>query len=627
MRRLLPVAASAVLAAAGCAGATIVRSSSGTSSGPAAAAEGKTFALDDHEVEEIVRDSSAARQLAPTKTIPVVRLDRKAFVERLLGGPSKEAKAEEDPKLTADAAFLLGFDFVPQPGKRAGVASIDDVLGEQVVGFYELASAKVFIPDVHLRTEDELLEQRAVLAHEVHHALQAQHFPKAPTAQSSDESLAQLALIEGDAQVAMGAWLGARAGAPVGRSLRRIVEVTKRVPLASVTRGEQDRTLDKALDLTRKRLEFPYRDGMLFVADVYRAGGFPLVDKMYASPPRSTKQILHPEKYLAGEGPRPVADPRPPRGYTLSTTGTLGELDTRILLERCLDAETAERAAAGWAGDRYGVFVGPERRLVTAWVSAWDTEQDATEAEAALQKSAACWHDNGLGLARSDFTIGAGIQVHRKGKLVTFLRGFPAGEQAALEPQLLALVGPEPKPRPLSDLKIPPRVRLPEPVPGRLEGDVYRNEWIGVVGRAPQGMTARAGGDIDFEVERSDVLVRGGLSISTRITSDAENEKTFHEVQEVFVAKAAELQMQVQSLGGGPVKTALGSGIERRWRLAGTPVEVRLVLLPICAGTGSIVFVQAYGDAYARSVLDGWVESFRWIHGRNITACDFLDPK
>jgi hypothetical protein len=623
MRGLVAGALSALLAA-GCAGPRTASTPEGPP-GKAPATAGKTFALDDRDVEEIVRESSAARQLAPMKPVAIERLEIRAFVARLLGAPS--AAKPGGPELTQEAAFLIGFDFVPQPGKRAGVATVEDVLAEQVVGFYDVAAAKVFIPDVRLHSEDELLEQRAVLAHEVHHALQAQHFPKAPAAQSSDEALAQLALIEGDAQVAMGAWLGARAGAPVGRSLRRIVEVTKRVPLASVTRGEENRSLDKALDLTRKRLEFPYRDGMMFVADIYRAGGFPLVDQMYASPPRSTEQVLHPEKYLAGELPRPVADPKPPRGYTLQATGTLGELDTRVLLERCLDPETAERAAAGWAGDRYGVFVGPERRLATAWVSAWDTAEDADEAEGALRKSGACWHDNALGLAQRDFTIGADIQVRRKGKLVTFLRGFPEGERAALEAQLLALVGPEPRPKPLSELKIPPRVRLPEPVPGRLEGDVYRNEWIGVVGRAPPGMLARAGGDIDFEVERTDVLVRGGLSISTRITSDAENEKTFHEVQEAFVAKAAELRMQVQALGGGPTKTALGAGVERTWRLAGTLVEVRLVLVPICAGTGSIVFVQAYGDPYARSVLDGWVESFRWIHGRNITACDFLDPK
>jgi hypothetical protein len=624
MRRWLAGAVFGALVA-GCAEATVI--SSPPEAGRAAPVQGPTLVLADRDVEEVVRNTAVARQLQPKKPVTVERLGLQRFVARLMGSRERDA---EKAGLTQEAAFLLGFDFVPEPGKRAGVASVEEVLKEQVVGYYDLRAEKIFIPDVRLRSEEELLQQRAVLAHEVHHALQAQHFPKAPEPQSSDEALAQLALVEGDAQVAMGAWLGAEAGAPVGRTLRRIVDVVKRVPLASITRGEKQKTFDKALELTRARLEFPYRDGMLFVSDVYRAGGFPLVDKMYASPPRSTEQVLHPEKYLAGELPRPVADPKPPRGHTLSTVGTLGELDTRVLLQRCLDAGEAERAAAGWAGDRYAVMVGPERKLATAWISAWDTDQDADEAEGALRRSAACWHDNALGLSAEDFTIGADVQVKRKGKLVTFLRGFPPGERAALEQHLFGLVGPEPKPRPLSDAKIPPRARLPEPAPGRLDGDVYRNDWLGLVGRVPQGMLGQVGNDgkdIEFSVERPGVLVRGGLSVSTRITSDAQNEKTFREVQEAFVAKAAQLSMQVQPLGGGPVKTALGSGTERTWRIFGTPFELRLVLLPICAGTGSIVIVQAYGDPYARSVLDGWVEAFRWQHGRNLPACDFLDPK
>ncbi|WP_437330719.1 hypothetical protein [Sorangium sp. So ce381] len=592
---------------------------------PAASAPRRAFTLGDRAIEEVVRAVSAARQLSPQRPVAVERLDHARFVERLLDSRDEEPSAEGS--LSSEAAFLLGFNFLPQPGQRGGLSTVDEVLKEQVVGFYSRAADKVFIPDVALASEDDLIEQRAVLAHEVQHALQAQHFPDMPEPKSSDEAIAQLALIEGDAMVAMGAWLGAEAGAPVGRTLRRIVEVTRRIPLASVTRGEASTKLDKALDLTKKRLEFPYRDGMLLVTDVYRAGGFPLVDRMYTRLPRSTEQVLHPEKYLAGEPPRPFADPRPPPGYALSAADTLGELDTRILLERCVAAELAERAAAGWAGDRFGVFAGPDRRLATAWISAWDTEKDAEELEAALGQSAACWHENALGVERGDYTIGANIAVRRQGKLVAFVRGLPEGVGAALASHLFTLAGPEPKPTPLTDRPIPPRVRLPEPTPGRLEGDVYRNGWLDVVGRVPQGMLGHVGGDVELVVERPDALVRGGMSVSTRITSDAENEKTFGEVQASFVRDVAELSMRVEALGGGPVTTALGAGVERAWRVAGTSMELRLVLVPICAGTGSIVFVQAYGDPYARSVLDGWMDSFRWTNGRNLTACDFLDPK
>jgi hypothetical protein len=353
-----------------------------------------------------------------------------------------------------------------------------------------------------------------------------------------------------------------------------------------------------------------------------------LVDKMYASPPRSTEQVLHPEKYLAGELPRPVADPKPPVGYTLATSDTLGEHAASILFARCLeDRGAAERAAAGWAGDRYGVFVGPERRLAVAWISAWDSERDAEEAEAALKKGVGCWADNALGLPQGDYTIGAALRVRRKGELVTFLRGFPEASADGMERQLFSLVGPAPKAAPLTDAKLPPRVQLPEPTPGRLVGDVYQNDWLGLVGRVPSGMLGKVGDSLDFSVERPDVLVRGALAVSTRITSDAENEHTFREVQDTFVNQVAKLDMQVEALGGGPVSTPLGAGVERSWRVSGTWVELRLVLVPVCAGTGSVVFVQLYGDPYARSVLEGWMGSFRWTRGRNLPACDFLDPK
>jgi hypothetical protein len=615
----------AILLAAACGGSV----KSGTSAAPAppsraSAAPAPTFALTDRDVEIVVRDVSVARQLAPRHPISVTRLEQRRFVEQLLSRRDSTAASEE---LTPEAAVLVGFDFVPPPSKRGEVATIDDVLKEQVVGFYDRDLDKVFVPDVRLKSEDDLFEQRAVLAHEVQHALQAQHFARLRPATSSDEAIAHLALLEGDAMVAMGALLGAEAGAPVGRTLRRIAEVTKRVPLSNVTRGEERKQLDKALDVTRKRLEFPYQEGMLFVSDIYRTGGFPLVDRMYVTPPQSTAQILHPEKYLAGELPRPIADPKLP-GYAAATIDTLGELDTRILLSRCLDPVAAERAAKGWAGDRFGVFVGAERRLSVAWISAWDSEADAEELEGALSRSDACFHDNALGLSRSDYQIGAAFHVRRRGKLVSFLRGFPGAALPDLENQLFALVGPESRPSPVSALELPPRVRLPEPKPGHLDGDVYQSEWLGLVGRIPSGMAATVAGEhLDLLIDRPDVLVQGGLVASTRIASDEQNEKTFQEVQDAFVTQIGKVHRQVQSLGGHPVQTALGNGIERTWRVAGSSVELRLVLIPICAGTGSVVFIQAYGDPFARSVLDGWMGSFRWTHGRNLVACDYLDPK
>ena len=52
-----------------------------------------------------------------------------------------------------------------------------------------------------------------------------------------------------------------------------------------------------------------------------------------------------------------------------------------------------------------------------AWISAWDTEDDARELEGALGKSAACWHANALGLSQRDYTIGSDIHVPGAGRI------------------------------------------------------------------------------------------------------------------------------------------------------------------------------------------------------------------
>jgi hypothetical protein len=592
--------------------------------------------LTDAEAEKIVREVAAARQLTPTRPVAVVRVDHERFIDHLLHDGSGENGGENTKAnaLSPEAAFLLAFDFVPPPGQRAGIASTDDVLEEQVAGYYDLRKDQIFLPDRVLKNESELVEQRAVLAHEVQHALQAQRFPRTDEEKkpvSSDAALARLALMEGDAMVAMGATMGSMAGAPVGRTLRRIVEETKKVPLATVTRGEHRQKLDAALEVTRRRLLFPYEDGMLFVSDVYRTGGFPLVDKLYERPPTSTEQILHPEKYLAGETAHAVRDPEAPPGYKSASVDTLGELATRVLLSRCVPPPDAREAANGWAGDRYAVFAGPDGRLAVLWVSAWDTEHDAEEVKDALSttRARACWHENAIGQTGQEGSISADTLVKRRGKVVAFERGFPAAARDLLVDGLFALVGPEPPRVPLTDLPIPPRVPLPEPEPGSLDDDVYDDDWLGITGRVPPGMQAELGKEngLQLLVSRPDVIVRGGLAFSTRVSTDAQDEVTFGEIASGLAVEAAKGGARTFVVGGSKVDTPLGKGKDRVWRVGMTALEERVILIPICAGTGSIAFIEVYGDSHARSVLDAWIGSFRWQHGRSVTACDYLDPK
>jgi hypothetical protein len=57
-----------------------------------------------------------------------------------------------------------------------------------------------------------------------------------------------------------------------------------------------------------------------------------------------------------------------------------GEWTYYLILYQFLNSPAeSKRAAAGWAGDRYAIYEGPEGQVFLAQVAAWDTEDDARE--------------------------------------------------------------------------------------------------------------------------------------------------------------------------------------------------------------------------------------------------------
>jgi len=137
----------------------------------------------------------------------------------------------------------------------------------------------------------------------------------------------------------------------------------------------------------RKQLMLPFREGSDFVAWAIKAKGPAGINALYANPPASTAQILHPERYYLS-----VQTPQ-----RFSPTGLLHHMETPVLFEQSLGEylvrgllETentlaaSSQIAAGWRGDQLFSFADGGFQT-TAWYSAWGSADQAAAFQRAFQ--------------------------------------------------------------------------------------------------------------------------------------------------------------------------------------------------------------------------------------------------
>ena len=256
-------------------------------------------------------------------------------------------------------------------------------LASLAVSFTAATAGATYSPldkQVLLVSEDPKgFRDEGLLAHEFVHALQDQHFGllKLITARpfSFDREEAAFAIVEGDAV-----------------SVERRVEqgdAFSRKALEDVAREEDERysLYRKGVGalfppLLTETFIFRYRDGLRFVEAMRRAKPPVSVDEVFRRPPASSEQVLHPEKYLAGEQPREVSidgEGFADEGWRLTAATPLGEVGVRGLLMAGVSTEEARRAAAGWGGDRTFLFEREGHAPLFVWKTVWDTGRDAQE--------------------------------------------------------------------------------------------------------------------------------------------------------------------------------------------------------------------------------------------------------
>jgi hypothetical protein len=281
----------------------------------------------------------------------------------------------------------------------------------------------------------------SLLTHEFVHALQDQNFDLmnllVVRPYDFDQTEAVFAIIEGDA---MNVQRRMEEGEGYGR--KSLDEITKQ---EGARFGEYRKEAEKLFPpLLTETFIFRYRDGARLVEAVRRKSGEHGVDELFRRPPTTSEQILHPEKYAAGEAARDVRLDEAgfaEGGWQNVTSTPLGEIGVRGLLMAGVPREAAVRAAAGWGGDRAYLFERPHSAPLFVWKIVWDKPSDAVEffrAYDALEQQRGAQHTDDASLvgesSEAAWTDGKRTtRAQYKGDTVIIIRGADEDIEKALE--------------------------------------------------------------------------------------------------------------------------------------------------------------------------------------------------
>lgn len=409
-----------------------------------------------HAAEQIADDIAAIRGLevkVPVKKGIKKRDELRAVLMQKL------AEDVSDADIEAEAALF----------KRLGVIPADmdykkillDILTEQIAGFYDQTSKELYIME---GIPFDL--QKPAMAHELFHAIQDQHFDilsmQEPfsTIENSDFALARSALLEGDATILMfdySLYESKTLPQPGQTSLVDIPfaanmlinlefnDLSSMEQLAGTFGGADfnvgDSALARAPAIFRESLVFPYFAGMRFIVMARTQRTWKDVDRIYENPPVSTEQILHPEKYFAGDDPEHLSFRSAPalEGWEPIYDSVIGEFQLlQFLKAHSAPGVDSGKAAAGWDGDRVHAFQHPDGRTAVVFVSSWDSIGEAQEFyEAAVATSVARYpdvapqqsvgeHGQSTCWALNNGEASERLYIEQWGDLVLYIEGTPS---------------------------------------------------------------------------------------------------------------------------------------------------------------------------------------------------------
>ncbi len=335
------------------------------------AAQAQQTAIFDR-IDEIVVSLGEITGFEKRKTVEhstITRDKLKAFLEERI---QQEIKPED---IRIEELLLKKFGLVPQDFdlKDTTIA----LYTEQAAAFYDFKKKRLFLLDGN----NTVLEE-AALIHELAHALADQHFKLRRflenAGKNDDGALARMAVMEGQATWLMAEFTMRNAGGSL-LDTPEMINVMSRMVSSS---AGQFPVLDSVPHYVRESLIFPYNSGMKFQNAVIVKYGDSGFARVFRNPPTTTREVLHPEVYLAGEKVDALKAPRLVREkqYKTLAEGTVGEFDYAVLLREYADEETIRRIAPNWRAAKYRFLEHKkDKHTILTQTSQWADDATARE--------------------------------------------------------------------------------------------------------------------------------------------------------------------------------------------------------------------------------------------------------
>ena len=318
-------------------------------------------AIDHGKADQVKASLQQLRGLDFKAPVPLV-IKTPDEAQRIIIAEIARDHSDEDLRIGGLSGAMTGL-FPPGIDLKAETLKL---LRSQIAGFYEPRIKQMVLVEndasfgfwngaakvlTHRDIAGEML-----LAHELTHALQDQHFAIDGMLQSvknnDDKSLALKSVAEGDATLAgFGDVAGGLDGAQVDLIVSKLANLQK-------TFDSQFTDVPEGLSIP---LLFQYSAGTRFVAEAWHRGGWAAVDAIYKNPPTSTQQIMQPALYfdhfsaparISLGGYQEIL-----KGWKQVDDDTYGELLIGIILKRNLPPHAPVlNTMPNWAGDRILVF-------------------------------------------------------------------------------------------------------------------------------------------------------------------------------------------------------------------------------------------------------------------------------